>query len=204
MADAPAIARSAITGLVLAGGRGQRMEGRDKGLQRHQGRPLVQHALERLAPQVGPMLLSANRHLDDYRAFGLPVLPDAADDYPGPLAGWLSALRRCGTPWLASVPCDVPRFPLDLVERLARAVTQGKADLAVAATRGEDGGLRLQPVFCLLGAGLAPGLQDYFDEGGRRVQQWVLRQRHVVVPFDDAGAFGNLNTLQDLERTPDD
>ncbi len=180
------------------------MGGRDKGLQRHQGRPLVQHALERLAPQVGSMLLSANRHLDDYRAFGVPVLPDAVDDYPGPLAGWLTALHHCGTPWLASVPCDVPRFPLDLVERLANAVTQGKADLAVAATHGDDGRLRLQPVFSLLSVNLAPSLQRYFDEGGRRVQQWVLQQRHVAVAFDDASAFGNLNTLQDLERTPDD
>jgi molybdopterin-guanine dinucleotide biosynthesis protein A len=201
--DASSIPTDAITGLVLAGGRGQRMQGRDKGLQPYLGRPLALHALERLAPQVGSLLLSANRHLDDYRAFGVPVLPDAIGDFPGPLAGWLTALPHCRTPWLASVPCDTPHFPLDLIERLSRAAAQGNADLAVAATRGDDGGSRMQPVFCLLKAALAPSLQRYLSEGGRRVQQWVTQQRHVTVPFDDTRAFRNFNTLEDLERTPD-
>jgi len=203
VADAAPIPSDAITGLVLAGGRGQRMQGRDKGLQPYLGRPLALHALERLAPQVGPLLLSANRHLAEYRAFGVPVLPDAIGDFPGPLAGWLTALAQCRTPWLASVPCDTPHFPLDLVGRLSAAAAQGNADLAVALTRGDDGEPLMQPVFCLLKAALAPALQDYVAGGGRRVQQWVLQQRHVAVPFDDASAFRNFNTLEDLERNPD-
>jgi len=125
-----------ITGLVLAGGRGSRMGGVDKGLQHYKGRPLVQHVLDRLGPQVGGLMINANRHLDAYAAFGVPVWPDTLADYPGPLAG----LAHCPTPDLASVPCDSPLFPTDLVARLAAALAADAAQIAVAAAV-EDGEL---------------------------------------------------------------
>ncbi len=157
-----------ITGLVLAGGQGRRMGGVDKGLQALRGRPLVEHALERLRPQVGRLAINANRHLDAYRAYGLPVWPDAPaaeqETFPGPLAGLLAGLDRCETPWLVTVPCDTPDFPLDVVERLAAAAARGQADVAMVATR-EDGQQRLQPVFCLLRAELRDSLRDYLLEG---------------------------------------
>jgi len=129
------IAREDITGLVLAGGRGSRMGGVDKGLQNHNGVPLALHALLRLQPQVGETMINANRNLGAYESMGVPVWPDAQSDFPGPLAGVLVGLERCETPYLVTVPCDTPNFPLDLVERLARALDAEGADLAMAATR---------------------------------------------------------------------
>ena len=114
--------RAAITGLVLAGGRGQRLGGVDKGLQPWHGRALVDHAIERLAPQVAEVMISANRNAADYASRGARVLADAHGDFRGPLAGMLAGLRAAATPWLAVVPCDSPRLPIDLVERLARGL----------------------------------------------------------------------------------
>jgi molybdopterin-guanine dinucleotide biosynthesis protein A len=190
-----------ITGLVLAGGRGSRMGGIDKGLQLYQGRPLVQHALQRLAPQVGALMINANRNLDAYATFGMPVWPDALADYPGPLAGLAAGLAHCATPYLASVPCDSPHFPCDLVARLAAALAADAAQIAVAAAV-EDGALRTQPVFCLLHTSLLPGLLAFLHSGRRKVGGWLATQRCVQVRFDEAAAFFNANTLADLQRPP--
>ena len=143
------IATQDITGLVLAGGRGSRMGGVDKGLQNHKGVPLALHALLRLQPQVGEVMINANRNLGAYESMGVPVWPDVQSDFPGPLAGVLVGLERCETPYLVTVPCDTPNFPLDLVDRLARALEAESAEIAMAATR-ESGEVMAQPVFCLL------------------------------------------------------
>jgi molybdopterin-guanine dinucleotide biosynthesis protein A len=192
------IPAEAITGLVLAGGAGRRMGGRDKGLLPYHGRPLVQHAIERLAPQVGTLALSANRHLREYACFGHPVWPDACEGFAGPLAGWAAALAHCATPYLASVPCDAPHFPLDLVERLAAALAEADAEIATAAITDVDGSTRMQPVFSLLARELAQPLRDALAAGEHRVGAWAARQRQVIVIFDDPGAFANLNTPADL------
>lgn len=192
-----------ITGLVLAGGLSRRMGGLDKGLQPLDGRPLAAHALQRLRPQVEALMLSANRHLADYAALGVPVWPDTLPDHPGPLAGLLAGLVHCTTPWLVSVPCDCPHFPADLVARLAAARAAEGTALAVAATReGPPGAqtLRLHPVFCLLGRGLAASLEASLRAGERRVAHWVASQHASVVCFDDAAAFTNVNTADELQR----
>ena len=184
--------RDDITGLILAGGRGQRLGGVDKGLQLWRGTPLVDHALARLAPQVREVLVSANRNAADYATRGVRVLGDASDDFPGPLAGILAGLRAASTPWLAVVPCDSPRLPVDLFARLAAGV--GDAAGAVVQ-RG-----RLEPVCCLLSTGLADALERHLAEGGRKVEGWVARHA-VPVTFDrpdDAEAFANVNTPEDL------
>lgn len=130
------ISRDDITGLVLAGGQGSRMGGVDKGLQLLDGQPLARLALQRLQPQVGALLLSANRHQGDYEAlaapFHAPVLADGLAGYAGPLAGFLAGLAHCATPWLLTVPCDSPRLPADLARRLADAAAREGADIAVA------------------------------------------------------------------------
>ncbi|KQU81004.1 MULTISPECIES: molybdenum cofactor guanylyltransferase MobA [unclassified Rhizobacter] len=192
-----------ITGLVLAGGQGRRMGGVDKGLQAFAGATLAQHALLRLAPQVGRTMLSANRHLDDYRKLGVPVWPDARPaalpEYAGPLAGVLAGLLHCETPLLATVPCDTPHFPLDLVLRLSDAMTAADAEIAMAVSRDGDS-LQPEPTFCLIRVGLANSLRAFMQSGQRRVRTWAAQHRLAEAVFDEPGAFANANTLDDLDR----
>jgi molybdenum cofactor guanylyltransferase len=193
------IARQDITGLVLAGGRGSRMGGVNKGLQPYHGQPLALHALRRLEPQVGALMLNANRDLEAYGRFGAPVWPDESTDHPGPLAGVLSGLAHATTPWVASVPCDTPLFPTDLVPRLTAALEAEGADLAMAACI-EDGELQKQPVFCLLPTRLHESLAAFLQSGERKVDRWTALHRVAVVVFDDATAFANANTAAELDR----
>jgi molybdopterin-guanine dinucleotide biosynthesis protein A len=192
------IDKNDITGLILAGGRGSRMGGVDKGLQNHHGMPLALHALLRLQPQVGAMLINANRNLGAYESMGVPVWPDALPDYPGPLAGMLAGLERCTTPYLVTVPCDTPNFPDDLVERLANAL-EGDEDIAMVATR-EGSELVRQPVFLLMKATLLESLVAYLKAGERKIDPWTAQQRRVLVEFEDPAAFFNANTLEELRQ----
>lgn len=172
------------------------MGGVDKGLQDFHGQPLALHALNRLRPQVGPLILSANRHLDAYAAFGVPVLPDADAEFAGPLAGMLAGLTHCATPFLATVPCDAPLFPPDLVERLAAV----DADIVVATAPDDQGVQRLQPVFCLLRADLRGSLAQFLATGGRKVGQWMAQNHCERVAFGEAAAFANANTQNELDE----
>lgn len=208
MSDTLAIAD--ITGLILAGGRATRMGGVDKGLQPYQGRPLVSHALDRLSPQVGHVLINANRHLDTYAAWGAPVCQDTLNDYPGPLAGFLAGLQQCSTAYLVTVPCDSPRFPLDLVSRLAAAMVQAQAEIAMVSAPETDArgavSCRAQPVFCLMKTTLQDSLMRFMAEGGRKIDAWTA-QHHTVLtsfdhPADDPQAFVNANTLAELLALP--
>lgn len=189
----PAPRREEITGLLLAGGMGRRMGGADKGLVEYGGRPLAARALERLAPQVGAVLVNANRNLAAWRAFGHPVIEDRIAGFAGPLAGLHAGLAACATPWLVTVPCDSPNLPVDLVTRLADGIAAAGADLAVAGAAG-----RWQPVFALLRRELAGALEDYLAAGERKIDRWFAGLDHVVVEFDDAGAFANINTAEEL------
>lgn len=193
-----AIPKEEITGVILAGGRGSRMGGVDKGLQPHLGTPLAMHALLRLGPQVGELMINANRNLSAYESMGVPVWPDADTDYAGPLAGWLAGLERCETPYLVTVPCDSPNFPQDLVERLAQALVADDADIAMAATV-EHGAQQVQPVFCLMKSTLMESLVVFLKDGQRKIDQWTALHRCVAVVFDDATAFANANTLAELQ-----
>ncbi|MFV0679371.1 molybdenum cofactor guanylyltransferase MobA [Ottowia sp.] len=198
---------SLISALVLAGGRGSRMGGADKGLQVFGGDTLAQNALARLRAQTLPpaeVLISANRHLDIYARFGVRVVGDAVPDFAGPLAGFLAGLQACQTPLLLTVPCDVPRFPLSLCERLAKAMQAQEVDIAMISAPDDDGTgtLRPQPVFCLLRVALQDSLKRYMDSGQRQIAAWAAQQQQVLVPFntpdDDPRAFANANTLSEL------
>lgn len=188
-----------ITGLVLAGGRGSRMGGADKGLQNHRGVPLALHALLRLQPQVGALLLNANRNIGAYEALGAPVWPDPIDGFAGPLAGFLAGLEHCETPWLVTVPCDTPDFPDDLVARLAQAAEGDGAEIAYATTL-EDGREQPHPVFCLLRSELVESLVAFLHGGGRKIDAWFEQHRAVRVPFPDPRAFFNANTTAELAQ----
>jgi len=205
------IAPEDITGLILAGGRGSRMGGVDKGLQNFNGMPMALHTLLRLQLQVGQVIINANRNLAAYESFGAPVWPDVLQDYAGPLAGFLTGLERCETPYLVTVPCDSPRFPLDLVARLAEAMEREQADIAMAAALESDEqgrtAVRTQPVFCLLRVELLESLVRFTQGGGRKIDAWTGQHKTVVVPFDHPGddplAFANANTLAELKQLED-
>jgi molybdenum cofactor guanylyltransferase len=195
-----------ITGLVLAGGRGSRMGGLDKGLQNFNGTPLALHTVLRLQMQegglVGELMLNANRNLSAYEAFGAPVWPDTLSDFAGPLAGFMTGLERCETPYLLTAPCDTPLFPLDLAQRLAQAFEDEDTEIAMAAALEEDGQLRPQPVFCLMRVDLLESLVAFTQTGGRKIDLWTAQHKTVIVPFNQAGddprAFHNTNTLAEL------
>lgn len=196
-----------ITGLVLAGGRGSRMGGVDKGLQNFHAQPLALHALQRLQPQVGLCMLNANRSLETYQSWGAPVHPDVLPDYAGPLAGFLTGLTHCTTPWLLTVPCDSPCFPLDLAQRMAATAANEQALIVLAAgfEAGRDGTvhMRPQPVFALLHHSLLASLQAFVTAGGRKIDAWTQQHRQALCRFDqssdEAQAFANANTLQELQ-----
>jgi len=215
---------SHVCAVVLAGGMGSRMGGVDKGLQLLTGQPLALHCIQRLRDQStgapGLIAVNANRNPEVYGAWGCPVWPDAVEGFAGPLAGVLTALQHCigvsNAPnrstgeyrYVLTVACDTPRFPLDLLARLAQSLQDADADIAMAGalevTPAGTPALRTQPVFCLIRTDLAESLQAYLGAGGRKVDTWTAQHRTVTVPFDqpqdDAMAFFNANTLAELER----
>ena len=193
------ISKDDVTGVILAGGRGSRMGGADKGLQNFRGMPLAMFTLLRLAPQVGEVMITANRNLAAYESLGVPVWPDALADYPGPLAGFLTGLDHCETDYLLTVPCDTPLFPPDLVARLGEALARNDAEIAKASAP-EDGQQRPQPVFSLLKRELMESLVQFTHGGGRKIDAWTAQHRTVLVPFEDAAPFANANTLAELQK----
>ena len=190
--------QASISGLILAGGRGTRMGQVDKGLQPFRGKTMAAHVLERLGPQVASVAINANQNQDTYAALGVPVWPDDLAGFAGPLAGMATGMRRCQTEFLLTAPCDSPFLPPDLAERLLAALREQDADLAFAMT--QEPGQRAQPhpVFCLVKASLLPVLSDYLQEGGRRMDGWYIGLKAVEVRFEDADAFRNINTLDEL------
>jgi molybdopterin-guanine dinucleotide biosynthesis protein A len=188
-----------ITGLILAGGRGSRMGGVDKGLQPFRGAPMALHVMMRLSPQVGAIMINANQNLAPYESFGVPVWPDELQGFAGPLAGLHTGLIHCETDYLVTAPCDSPFLPADLVQRLGDALDEHDADLAVAVT-GEGASRQPHPVFCLLKTSLLPHLTQYLQNGGRKIDAWYASLAVTEVRFDDEGAFRNINTLEELRN----
>lgn len=192
---------SDITGVALAGGRAQRMNGADKGLLPLGGRPLVCHVLAALQEVAGTVLINANRNVELYRAFGPSVIPDHDDSFQGPLAGILSAMRAAGTPYLLSVPCDTPLLTGPLLMRLVTTLRNARSEIAVA-----DDGRRLHPLVLLAETALADDLDGYLAAGERRVEGWIRRRRWAAANFSDCPeVLANINTpdaLAALDRIP--
>lgn len=191
--------RDAITGVVLAGGLGRRMgadgAGDDKGLRPFRGRALAAHVVERLAPQVGALAINANRNVDAWRAFGLPVFGDRIEGFAGPLAGLHAAMSHATTPWIVTAPCDSPFLPTDLVERLAQGLGEAGAQVCVART-----GAQPHPVFALVERALLEHLEAFLATGRRRIDAWYAPLRVAQVSFEDDAAFRNINTADELAR----
>jgi molybdopterin-guanine dinucleotide biosynthesis protein A len=184
---------AAVSGIVLAGGLGRRMGGVDKGLQPLRGKPMVQWVIERLAPQVDEIIVNANQNAEAYGKFGHKVVPDDIAGFAGPLAGLHAGLKAAAHPLVATVPCDSPFLPPDLIERLSGAL-QGN-DLAVAKT-----GEQPHPVFALVRRHCLESLEAFLAQGGRKIDAWYASLKVVEVSFDDeADAFRNINTREELK-----
>jgi len=184
-----------VTGLILAGGKGSRMGGVDKGLQAFRGKRLVDHVYERFAPQVGGVIINANQNHEEYKTFGVRVVSDAIGGFAGPLAGLHAGLSISKRPFLASVPCDSPFLPADLIERLYQRIDESGAELAVAKT-----GEQPHPVFSLMRRGVLDHLAEFLKGGGRKIDAWYATLNVVEVAFDDEpDAFSNINTREELQ-----
>jgi molybdenum cofactor guanylyltransferase len=185
-----------ITAVILAGGRGSRMGGIDKGLVELNGKPLIQHVIAAIEPQVGTLMINANRNHQTYAALGYPVVSDSLQDYQGPLAGFLAAMEAAQTADILTLPCDGPLLADDLVERLYQAREREQTDIAVAFD-----GKRLQPVYALIPTRLKASLQAYLDGGDRKIDLWYGQHRFAKADFSDIPAtFVNINTPEERDR----
>jgi molybdopterin-guanine dinucleotide biosynthesis protein A len=191
-------ARAEITGLILAGGRAQRMGGIDKGLVPFMGKPLIEHAIERLNPQVTTILINANRNQDHYAQYGHAVIADQHPDFAGPLAGFAAGLEHCKTEYLLSVPCDSPVFPLDLSEQMLETMINAQSDVVYASSTDPSGAIWTQPVFCLMRRGVKQSLQKFLGHEGRKIDRWFETLPSSTVIFTDEAAFANTNTPEEL------
>lgn len=185
-----------ITAGILAGGRGQRMGGIDKGLFEFDGKPLIEQLIGRLAPQAPRLIINANRNLERYRGYGYPVVSDPLDDFQGPLAGFAALLEACDDPWLAIAPCDSPLLPPDYLQRLHRSRQQSGCRIVVA-----HDGERMQPAHALIDRRLIDDLRLFLALGERKISRWYDRHRWAAADFSDVPAtFINLNRPTDCAR----
>ena len=187
--------KQSVTGVVLAGGQGRRMGSVDKGLQTLKNEPMIEWVLQRFSPQVNEVLINANRNIDQYARYGHRVITDEVKDFSGPLAGLHRGLVEAKYELVATVPCDSPFLPNDLISRLRVLLEQQHADIAVAKT-----GAQVHPVFCLCKRSLESHLSKFLAEGGRKIDAWYSTLKLVEVDFDDETAFSNINSLQELSQ----
>ena len=183
-----------ITGLILAGGRGSRMGGRDKGWISYQDQPMIQHALAGFSPQVETVIISANRELTRYQALGQPIVEDVISGFAGPLAGIHAGLQHCKTEWMATIPVDSPHIRADLIALLISAQQQSKADIIFAS----DGEFP-QPVFLLINVALLPSIEVQLQLGDGKIMRWVKQQNHSECVIRDKKLFENKNKPEDLQ-----
>lgn len=187
--------RNTVSGVVLAGGMGRRVQGQDKGLLTFNQRPLAAYALDALAPLVDDLFISANRNSEIYRQFGYPVIADASDTFDGPLAGILAAMQVAKHPVLLVMPCDSPFIATPHLQRLLTALNDD-AEIAVAYD-----GERLHPVCAAIRTKLKDDLAAYLKRGERKLQLWMLSHRPLKVDFSDVPAiFANINTPEMLDE----
>jgi molybdopterin-guanine dinucleotide biosynthesis protein A len=193
-----------ISGIILAGGQGRRMNQLndnqshsspiEKGLVTFLNQPMIQHVIKNLAPQVDEIIINANQSVEQYAAFGYPVIQDNISGYAGPLAGLHTGMQAAKNAYVLTVPCDSPLLAMDLATRLSTALIKNNADIAVAKT-----GTQAHPVFCLCNKNLLPHLDHYLQNGGRKFDAWYSTFNVIEVAFDDNPlAFANINTPEDL------
>lgn len=186
------IDKNQITAVILAGGKGSRLGGQDKGLVIYQNKPLIQHVLDKIEPQVGHIIINANRNQDDYAKFSYPVISDELSDFQGPLAGFLTGMRTCKTDYILTLPCDGPDLPDDLVSRLVNELEDTTADNNIVVAHD---GKRLQPVHALIPTSLIESLESFLANGDRKIDLWYAEHSMATADFSDKpDVFFNINT----------
>lgn len=189
-----------VTAVILAGGKGRRMDGKDKGLVELADRPLIEYVITAIKPQVGSIILNANRNQQQYAVYGYPVITDALDDFQGPLAGFYSAMKSVSSSHIVTLPCDGPLLPADLVARLIAALDEETAEIAVA-----HDGERMQPVYSLIPVSLMSSLKAFLDSGERKIDLWYKQHRLALADFSDCPeTFRNINTADQRDRLQQD
>ena len=188
-----------ITGLILAGGRAQRMGGVDKGLIPFHDKPLIESTITKLKPQTQSILINANRNITKYASYGYPVIMDETPDFSGPLAGFSVGLKSCKTPFLLTSPCDSPLLPNNLAELLSAEMEDGDFELVYASSKEADGKVWAQPVFCLMRTNLLDSLTKFLLKGDLKIDRWFKELRSSTVVFEDSLVFANVNTPEELK-----
>ncbi len=187
-----------LTVLVLAGGQGKRMAGVDKGLQHFQGKPMIAHILDEITAHTQNVIISANRNQTVYESFGYPIYPDEMAGHWGPLAGILSGLRHCATPYMATVPCDTPFLKYDVIQQLFNTLKDQNAEIAVATTKHGDY-RKMQSVFLVMKTSVINSLESYLKDGSHKISPWLNLQKAISVEFIEENLFVNINTKEELE-----
>lgn len=193
------ISSKEITGLILAGGRAQRMGGIDKGLIPFHNKPLIESAIAKLKPQTQSIIINANRNITKYASYGYPVIMDETPDFSGPLAGFAVGLKACKTSYLLTSPCDSPLLPNNLAELLSAEMERGDFQLVYASSKETDGKVWAQPVFCLMRTNLQESLTQFLMKGDLKIDRWFKELRSSTVIFDDPQVFANVNTPEELK-----
>lgn len=194
------ISTEQITGLILAGGRAQRMGGIDKGLIPFLQKPLIESTIARLKPQVSQLIINANRNITKYAVYGYPVVMDETPDFSGPLAGFAVGLKHCKTPYLLTSPCDSPLLPINLAARLTQEMEKGDFQLVYASSNTPEGKIWSQPVFCLMHVSVLPSLEAFLAKGDLKIDRWFKELRNSTIVFNDSQAFANVNTPEELKE----
>lgn len=188
--------KNLITGIILSGGMARRMGGKDKGLIKIADKPLIEYVIDALHPQVNSLIISANRNLDCYLDYGIPVIADSISGYHGPLAGMASCMRVIETEFMLTVPCDSPNLPDDFVARMYNRLIEEQAEISVA----HDGEL-MQPVFSIMQTNLLDSLLDYLNSDDRKIGKWFRKHKLATVDFSDKlETFININTFEDIDE----
>ncbi len=192
----PDCQRDDITVVILAGGKGRRMGGRDKGLITYKNTILVQHIIDEISLQTDKIIINANRNMHEYATLGYPVVEDTLNDFQGPLAGFLSAMQSVNTSYILTLPCDGPVIPKNYVEKMKQRLNDTNSDMAIATD-----GDRMQPVYALIPVSLSENLSQFLAEGGRKIDLWYQQYNYTQVEFAaEGGFFTNINTPQDLQK----
>jgi len=188
-----------VTAVILAGGKGRRMEGANKGLMRLNQKPLIAYALDRITPQSHSQIISANQNLEEYQQFQRQVVSDHESDFQGPLSGLLSCKNKILTDLVLSIPCDTPFIPDNLLAKMLNTYNEGAYDICVV-----HDGQQMQNLFLLFPASLLEQLQDFFQQGNRRVSDWIKQNVYQCVDFSNQQeCFININTLDSLNHIQD-